>query len=364
MNQLTITESQLEHIIKESILEAFEVLKPENIGDANKALQDLYAKYLSEMKKRPTRKIPYTGAINIGTQWKGMTIYLDVDDSHFKDNSTPRYDGGYVRHNDSVYITVTINHIGMKDYPTFREIMLHEMTHHFDNKRGRLGDEEKGARYLLNYVLDSNTMIGNILYRLWSETERNAYSTKVLYGGPEKYKDYIEVLRKQIDSIESYDKVNDNIIHIWQRVGAKLFADKIKPNTPWQTIRDMFVKKSRWFLQKFEEKCRQRYAQYYNNQEINPDMKALEYRGLHYDDMKKAEEIVWNKVLFGKSFDEFYNSLQQDKIKINKTNAKSIYYKCMQQVLHSLEGDRKDFGEKFQDRINWMKDELSKVKLK
>lgn len=361
LNQNNI-ENRIGRVICEAISEGLEIMKPENIEDVNRAIQDLYAKYIKEISKRSRKVNPYAdNSIHVGGQWRGMYIYVTVDDSQFKDNSTPRYHGSY-RHrageDDDVYksIWVTINHLGMKDYPTFREILMHEMSHYLDDKRGRIGNDESGARYILNYVVNDKTYIGDILYRLWTETERNAYSTKVLYGSPDKYKEYLQSLSDEIDKIESFQDNNANVIHIWRRIGAILFPSKVRPNTPWMTIRDMFVKKSRFLLSKMGEKYRQRYAQHVNRQDINPNMKDLEYRGKHYDDMKKASEQCYYYIIRDKDLSQFSENLKQQGIRLNKQAVKNIWKEELKKIIKAFEGESD-----MVDKVNRMKQQLSEI---
>lgn len=351
----SISENPILDIIAEtivhSIYEGLEVMKDENIKEANEAIQDLYTQFIRDFKKN---KKNIFMPIHVHTMWKGMYVYLTVDNSEFKATDVPQYRGYYASKGANHYtsINVTVNYIAMQDYPTFREIIFHEMTHHFDDKRGRIPAD--GADYVLTYITGTDTMVGDIIYRLWVPTERNAYSTKVLDDTPERYKAYINKLSDQIDRIATYEPT-DNTENFWKRIGDKLFKGQIKPNTPWTTIRDMFVKKSRVLLSKFEKKCQQRYGQHYANQEITPNMKDLQFKGNHYEDLKTADSIAYTYSLMMRPYEEFVEDLQSKGVKLSNKVMTQIYQKHLRKLIEMVSDDDTP---KMKQRLEWAKSQL------
>lgn len=321
-----IYKKRLKSLIKEHIEEALEALKGENASQNTEVINDLYSQYLKEFKKIPPklRNNPYYDkSIHLSAKWNEMYIRVHVTDKDFKDNTKPAYDGAFIKNSFGNSIDISINFCGIQDYNTFREIVLHEMTHYYDDARRPLSTT-KGADYLIRDYLNGG-IIRNIIYRLWIPTERNAYTTKVLDNSPERYKNYIQSLQNQIQKIADKNDYDDEQIEMWYTIGHELFPNKISTNTSWQSIKNYFVKKSYFLLSKFEEKCIQRYGKYINDDSINPDMKEITYNANHYDDIKIANERALYFLIKNKSFDEYFNYLQEKGIKISKTRAKKIF---------------------------------------
>lgn len=341
--------------IVDFIYEGLEIMKPEHIQSANTAIQDLYTQFLRDFKKN--RKNIFM-SIHVHTTWRGMHVYLTVNNSEFKVTDKPQYRGYYSTRRgggiDITSITVTVNYATMQDYPTFREILFHEMTHHLDDVNHGTVSAGEGSTYVLNYIADSSTVVGDIIYRLWIPTERNAYSTKVLDTTPERYKSYIEELRNKIERIATYEPT-ENTEGFWKLIGKQLFKNQIKPNTPWTTIRNLFVKRSRDLLAKFEKKCQQRFGQHYGNQELAPDMKKLQFQGNHYDDLKKAKEWAYNYVMFKKPYQEYVDCLKNNNVKLSNKVMTQLY---QEELHHLINLFNKEKDNMYADIVDWAKSQL------
>ena len=219
----------------------------------------------------------------------------------------------------------------MQNYYLFRSVLLHEFTHVIDSNR-RKNDINNRGWYRMEDKFENTNLITDIIYRLWTPTERNAY-TSFSYDKDSKYmKDYIIILKDDIDKIES-DKVPNITDDYWREIAGYLFPERLKPNTPIDAIKRYFIKKSRYLLQRFIQKCWQRHGQHYNDKNIIPDMNDMNYcaknnevYSLLYNDLSWN---YWELFYGGQRFGDWFKKQKRNFPRLTKKLAKYVWNKVM-----------------------------------
>ena len=341
----------LKNKIKKFVCEAFEVLNDRNRQYNLDTIENLYVKLLFQFKKN---KKDINKDIRASQEWRsGMRLFAHVEHNTFASNDKPLYNGYFYDKTKS--IVITMNYATFLNFDTFRSVFLHEMTHYYDNDRKSVDWSHDSAYFLINNYVSTDGILGDIIYRLWSPTERNAYTTKVTEQSPEIYKNYIETLSKQINTLDDfqYDD-NEKTEKLWKLIGKNLFPNKIKPNTPWQSIKNYFVNSSRVLLNKFERKCKQRYAYYKNNNNFQSNMKDLNFRANNFKDYNEAIKCAASCAFDKVPVEEFYNKLIEKNIKLSKKRAIEVYLKTIKSTYNNyfkLLGNDKDYNHFF----DWMR---------
>ena len=255
---ITITESKLKSIIKKSIQETLEVWKD---NELDKLVQDIIA-YFKYHKKEILKEMPYNenNPYHVNNfVYKGIEVKVFV----FYSEKRKTY-GEYVDNlSGDKHINMFFNITEIEDKKVVYNMISHELTHFMDYKRNYDTDSQsKGYLADVEYDRGYKDVIENIIYRLWNTTERNAYTATVV--DYDYFKDYVKRLKDNIEFIN--DKANpDNVeLERWQSIAKRLFPSYVKPNTPWEKYKNIFIKKSQFLLNKFYKKGLQRFGAWNN----------------------------------------------------------------------------------------------------
>lgn len=354
-NNILIKEAELRKLVRDSIAEALwttsvvseklEVLDKNNAKEANDMVRKMYIDYLAKYKPMLKRKSGIE-EITIGPyHFKGCMVLIYVDDSQWPDSKDkPCYRGGFRNYSDTQqFIDITFNNAAMKTFYDFRTALLHEFTHLLDSNRDKTSVDQ--GWYTMTGRFKNTNPITDIIYRLWTNTERNAYTTYSFSKDSSKMKEYLVSLEKKINDIEQY-KDNGSLDSYWREVADYLFPDKVKPNTPVSAIKNYFIKKSRHLLEVFKKKCWQRHGQHYDDPNVTPDMKDLNYAA----DNKKMIDALSSTFLFdclkmvkdGRTFDDWFQEKKAKYGRLTKKLAKYVWDREIPPIAQFLESDYKD----------------------
>ena len=135
--------------------------------------------------------------------------------------------------------------------------LYHEITHALDAiMEERLG-KKIGFHYGESYIgligVRSTTcdVVNNILYRLWTFTERNAYQSHAIFG-INFCQSYIKELKEDIDYLATHTNKNEDII--FNELRNRLSKNKRLGRSNWKAFKRHFIKKSYALLEKFSNK--------------------------------------------------------------------------------------------------------------
>ena len=145
--------------------------------------------------------------------------------------------------------------------------LYHEITHAIDaNNKMRLGKRigyKYGGNYIkLNVRSASCDAINDILYKLWTYSERNAYQSHALFGI--KYcESFLKEIKEKIDYLNTHENKNEDIIYTelrnrlaakWDRGEASYIGNKRVLNSSWRSFKRFFIKKSYALFEVFRKK--------------------------------------------------------------------------------------------------------------
>ena len=146
--------------------------------------------------------------------------------------------------------------------------LYHEITHAIDARNEEQLKQKIGYHYGENYIsltrVKSKTceIVNNILYRLWTFTERNAYQSHSLFG-IDYCKDYLNDILRDIQYLETHTNKNEDIIFNelrdrlskkWELNGYSYKGNKRVLNSNWKAFKRFFIKKSYALFEKFSKK--------------------------------------------------------------------------------------------------------------
>lgn len=294
-NDIKLDETVLRNIvrntIKEALEEKFEVLKN---NEAEDVCRRLYKSYL--IKKQYNEKLAKSKRKEI----------ITIKDSYLpKDNNSVaasisinvelndpiqevKYNGHLDPNRNMIFLT--FNEFAMRDYETFRNVVFHELTHLLDNQHYR---NETGFYHwgLYNDLRgNTNNPIANIIYRLWTPTERNAYTTYAYSKNLDFLNDYIKTLEKQINLLDQ-QPLNYAKPPFWLHVAKILLNKKYNNTEQWVLAKDNFVKKSRMLLDRFKKKAYQRFGQHHDDYQVyQPDMRDVKFQANNYNMIDKLSD--------------------------------------------------------------------------
>lgn len=256
-NRLTkLHEERLYNLIRSTIVETlqekFEVLKDENIEGF---IQNLYNQCATQIERCITLKLPKK-EIRINDTYDDTCIEIVVDMT-LPQNGTI-CNGHWNWLEDS--IELIFNAGGAYDYEYFRNSLLHEFTHkcdmnHFPVNWSGYYSPEYDAK-----AVGKGNPINDIIYRLWTPTERNAYTTIAYSSNTKRLHSYIQNLQNKITNIELQPDRYANP-RIWTAYVGKSLFGKNYSEKDWEIVVDKFVNKSRQLLRKFKDKALQRHGQ-------------------------------------------------------------------------------------------------------
>lgn len=146
--------------------------------------------------------------------------------------------------------------------------LYHEITHAIDARNEEQLKRKVGYHYGRNYIqltrVRSTTcdVVNNILYRLWTFTERNAYQSHALFGV--KYcQNFLDSLLGDIQYLETHTNKNEDIIfnelrnrlsEKWDRNGYSYKGNKRALGLNWKAFKRFFIKRSHALFEKFSKK--------------------------------------------------------------------------------------------------------------
>lgn len=348
-NNVHLTESSLRKLVRENISrilgENYQFLQDPS---AEETVKKIYIDYLSQYRKLAKAK-KEVGPIYVSNfYWKGCTLMVTIDDRQFKDNSEIRYHG-YFKGGDFPMISLTFNQLAMADYYTFRAAFLHEMTHVLDAENKGLSRNQ--GWYKMSHAFQNNNPVADIIYRLWTTTERNAYTTYAYEPTAANYKNYIARLSDKIDQVEK----SDIPLAYWKSIAEYIFPGQFKENTSAEAIKNFFVKKSRFLLSKFAKKCQQRHERSQTDPNLSADWNDMYYQADNHERIKKLTEFFFNDIYRLVKNDGDFNTWFQEKKakdkKLTKKLAKYVWDKEFPKTINSL----KDDPEYFKNIIDWAK---------
>lgn len=146
--------------------------------------------------------------------------------------------------------------------------LYHEITHAIDAKNEEQLKQKVGYYYGENYISLSRVrsttceIVNNILYRLWTFTERNAYQSHSLFG-IDYCKGYLNDILRDIQYLETHTNKNEDIIFNelrdrlskkWESNGYSYKGNKRVLNSNWKAFKRFFIKKSYALFEKFSKK--------------------------------------------------------------------------------------------------------------
>jgi len=134
--------------------------------------------------------------------------------------------------------------------------LYHEITHALDARMEEKLGRDIGYHYGENYIrlnVKSATcdVVNNILYRLWTFTERNAYQSEALFG-INFCQSYIKELEEDIHYLETHVNKNEDII--FNELKERLARSNRLAHSNWMAFKRYFIRKSYALLEKFSTK--------------------------------------------------------------------------------------------------------------
>ena len=287
-------EGKLRNLIRstivETIQERFEVLKDDKIEGF---IHSLYKRCANEIERCINLHLPKKKIIINDTYSRGR--YDDTAIEIIVDMTLPQNgticNGHWNWLDDSIQLT--FNAGGAYNLEYFRNSILHEFTHKCDmnhfptNWSGYYSPE-----YDANAVGKGNP-INDIIYRLWTLTERNAYTTIAYSYDTKRLNSYIQRLQNEIKNIELQPDKYANP-HVWTVYVGKYLFGKNYSEKDWEIVVDKFVSKSRQLLRKFKEKAMQRHGQAkYDEKQRHSDGfddKEYDFKGPNAEAMKELTD--------------------------------------------------------------------------
>ena len=216
---------------------------------------------------------------------------------------------------------ITVNLFGNITVRDIYNALYHEVTHEFDRSiEDDLGDRIGyifGDDYIKD-VIDPNIKkcLNEILYRLWSATERNAYRAQAVEG-IDYCERYLGGLKYMIDYLASHESEQDEFIYSRLRDvlssargdrynGEYYGGNKRRLSSSWRSFKRSFIKKSYALLAKFSKKLLSAAraaesgglvpnAEYGENTNVNHDfgIASKEYSNVKMR-LKRNEDAVMN----------------------------------------------------------------------
>lgn len=287
----TVLRNIVRNTIKEALKEKFEVLKD---NEAEDMCRRIYKNYL--IKRQYNDKLPKSKKEDIITvhDWyspKGnqkITTAVSVNVNLSDTTEENVYNGHLNPNTNDIYLM--FNEYSMRKYETFRNVILHELTHVFDREHY---DNEKGFYHysLYNDLRNNiNNPISSIIYRLWTPTERNAYTTYAYGKNLDSVKEYINMLETQINALDQ-NPLRYAKSPFWIHVAKMLLNKKYSSEDQWELAKDNFIKKSRMLLDRFKKKAYQRFGQHQDGYEdYQPDMKDVKFQASNYEMIDKLSD--------------------------------------------------------------------------
>ena len=135
--------------------------------------------------------------------------------------------------------------------------LYHEITHALDARLERTLEKNIGYHFGSNYIRLNGRRsatceaVNNILYRLWTFTERNAYQSHSMFG-IKFCQTYINELKDDIDYLATHTNKNEDVI--FNDLKNELSRSNRLKNSNWKTFKRHFIKKSYDLLDKFSRK--------------------------------------------------------------------------------------------------------------
>lgn len=138
------------------------------------------------------------------------------------------------------------------------ESLTHELIHKFDNDNGKAYDRERFNPSLMNE--DVWYIFRQVLYLLWNPSEFNARQSVVAFGDMSRTNWFIHFLEKRL--AECYEVPEED--GAWGNLAEELsqyYGDKLL-KWPRAKVRDFFLRRSYYLLDKFKRKAVRKTSHY------------------------------------------------------------------------------------------------------
>lgn len=239
-------------IVDKSLTESKSLLKEYMASWRDKNVRDLVSKIYNELQpyiNKKTFKKAYQYQLN------GKNSIIEV---HYNPNKKQsQWNGSYYWDSNMIILSFE----GNITPQTVSTAVHHEVTHYLDKARERGIGKELYKNYGDNYIQnDKNDQfvkaVNEILYRLWDESEMNAYLSQAVYSGGDIKEDikninkYYTYVNNQIAIIETKTTKNENAI--WQKIAQQVKSKSIV-NTA--SFKQWFIKQSKIKLDTFKKRA-------------------------------------------------------------------------------------------------------------
>ena len=146
--------------------------------------------------------------------------------------------------------------------------LYHEITHAIDARNEELLKRKVGYHYGENFISLSRVrsttcdVVNNILYRLWSATERNAYQSHALFG-INYCQSFLDEIMGNIQYLETHTNKHEDLIfnelrnrlsRKWNEGDYSYKGNKRALNSNWKSFKRFFIKRSYALFEKFSKK--------------------------------------------------------------------------------------------------------------
>lgn len=247
-------------IVDKSLTESKSLLREYMASWRDKNVRDLVNKIYNDLQpyiNKKTVKKTYQYQLN------GQNSIIEVNYKPNKKES--KWNGSYYWNSNQIIIFFE----GNITPQTVSTAVHHEVTHYLDKARERGVGKELYKNYGDNFIKGKDIFseyINEILYRLWDDSEMNAYLSQAAYSGGDikndikDINDYCNYIKLRIDYIEKNTSKNE--IAIWQQVANQT---KSNSNISPQVFKQWFIKQSRFKLDKFKKKALKNLYMYKEN---------------------------------------------------------------------------------------------------
>lgn len=239
-------------IVDKSLTESKSLIKEYMASWRDKNVQNLVNKIYTDLQPYINKK-----AVNKAYQYQlnGANSIIEVN---YKPNKKEaKWNGSYHWNSNQIIIFLE----GNITPQTVSTAVHHEVTHYLDKARERGIGKELYKNYGDNYIQnDKNDQfvkaVNEILYRLWDESEMNAYLSQAVYSGGDIKEDikninkYYTYVNNQIAIIETKTTKNENAI--WQKIAQQVKSKSIV-NTA--SFKQWFIKQSKIKLDTFKKRA-------------------------------------------------------------------------------------------------------------